>query len=78
MAPEADLIGLPQSYIATVEVDILRDEGYWYAERLLNSGVNTTYVHYEKGFHAMMNFHNGIAVGQQCIVDLAAFLNRNL
>lgn len=78
MAPDLDLLGLPKSYVATAEIDILRDEGYWYAERLMNAGVNTTYVHYEKGFHAMLNFHGEIAVGQQCIVDLAAFLSRNL
>ena len=46
------LTGLPETYIATAEFDVLRDDGIFYAKRLEADGVKTTWKHYSKGLHA--------------------------
>ena len=48
------LDGLPLTYLFTTEHDVLRDEGFLYAERLRSSGVKVEHVHTEIGFHACM------------------------
>ncbi|KAK7904432.1 hypothetical protein WMY93_017039 [Mugilogobius chulae] len=41
----------PKAYIMTCEIDVLRDDGLMYAQRLQDAGVQVTSVHYENGFH---------------------------
>jgi acetyl esterase/lipase len=74
----SDLSSLPSALVVTCQFDILRDEGYWYAERLRNSGVPVEWKHYESGFHALMNFHTEIDLGRQLIEDVARFLHENI
>ncbi len=51
-----DLSGLPQAYILTVDHDVLRDDGIWYAQRLKAAGNKLTHVHYKAGFHGIMSY----------------------
>lgn len=43
--------GLPPTYIMTAELDALRDEGIFYAHRLIETGVPTELHHYPGTFH---------------------------
>ncbi|EGT34521.1 hypothetical protein CAEBREN_15525 [Caenorhabditis brenneri] len=65
-----DLSNLPPTMVITCEFDILRDEGLVYAERLKKSGVPTTSIHYENGFHAMLNFHGDLDEATKTVNDI--------
>jgi acetyl esterase/lipase len=71
---QPDLAGLPPTYLATMEFDILRDEGYWYAQRLKEAGNHVEYVHVEEGFHAMLTFYGALPVAQNALEDASGFL----
>lgn|GEM_PF-1837508 len=49
MAPglAQDLSDLPPAYVVTAELDPLRDEGEWYASRLLKSNIKVVYKNYK-------------------------------
>ncbi|KAH7678380.1 aryl-acylamidase, partial [Aphelenchoides avenae] len=49
-----DLYGLPPAFIATMETDIVRDEGIFYAKRLRSFNVPTVWKHYDTGYHGML------------------------
>uniref|UniRef100_A0A1I7T7I7 Abhydrolase_3 domain-containing protein n=1 Tax=Caenorhabditis tropicalis TaxID=1561998 RepID=A0A1I7T7I7_9PELO len=65
-----DLSNLPPTMVITCEFDILRDEGLIYAERLKASGVPTTAINYENGFHAMLNFHSELHEASKSVDDI--------
>ncbi|KAH7698473.1 Protein F16F9.4, partial [Aphelenchoides avenae] len=50
-----DLQGLAPALIATMETDIVRDEGILYAKRLKSFGVPTVWRHYERGYHGVIH-----------------------
>jgi acetyl esterase/lipase len=70
-----DLHDLPRTLLATTDYDILRDEGYLYAQRLRDSGVPVDYVHYEGGFHAMINLQEELPLAQQMIREVVAWVH---
>ncbi|KAH7708573.1 Protein F16F9.4 [Aphelenchoides avenae] len=53
-AARRDLYGLPPAFIATMETDIVRDEGIMYANRLHSFNVPTVWKHYDRGYHGML------------------------
>ncbi|EFO87627.1 hypothetical protein CRE_05539 [Caenorhabditis remanei] len=65
-----DLSNLPPTLVITCEFDILRDEGLVYGYRLKTSGVPTTTIHYENGFHAMLNFHSDLDEAMKTVEDI--------
>ncbi|XP_070564096.1 arylacetamide deacetylase-like [Ptychodera flava] len=60
-----DLRGLADTYILTVEFDILRDEGILYADRLQQSGVEVTWDHIESGFHGIFSLGESYEAGKE-------------
>lgn len=73
-----DMSGLPTAMVMTCEYDILRDEGFWYSKRLKDNGVEVEHRHYDRGFHAMLNFHTEVELAQQAVTEVVDFINRNL
>lgn len=53
-ASDAELAGLPETFIIVDENDVLRDEGEAYARRLTRAGVRTTSVRYNGILHDFM------------------------
>lgn len=53
-APDELLAKTPSTWVAVMELDILRDEGLAYAERLRNVGVPVTHKLYKKAPHPIL------------------------
>ena len=71
-----DLSGLPPAFIATCDLDSLRDDGIIYAKRLEKAGVKAKLINYEGAFHAITWLGGGLPhvmefqVGKQMIDDI--------
>jgi len=72
-----DLSGLPPAYVATCELDPLRDEGITYAMRLLAAGVSVELHTYPGAFHGAMLVPTAKVV-QRMHGELIGALNRAL
>jgi acetyl esterase len=46
-----DLSGLPSAFVAVRQLDPLRDEGFLYAQRLIQAGISTELRHYPNAHH---------------------------
>ncbi|CAJ0934630.1 unnamed protein product, partial [Mesorhabditis belari] len=67
---QRNLTNLPTTLIVTCQFDILRDEGVLYHQRLVAAGISSKWIHYEKGFHAMLNFHNELYLAQESLKEI--------
>ena len=47
------------TFLVTTEMDILRDDGFIYAERLRKLGLKIKHNHYENLFHGILNLLHG-------------------
>jgi acetyl esterase/lipase len=73
----ADLSGLPPAYIATAELDPLRDEAIYYALRLLQAGVPVELHQWPGTFHGSQAVLSA-EVSQRQITELTDALRRAL
>ncbi|KAM6304787.1 arylacetamide deacetylase [Aegotheles albertisi] len=81
LAGDAQLRGLPLTYILTCQHDVLRDDGVMYARRLEAAGVTVTHDHAWDAFHGAMMFVAGpteLAVGHRLLNRYMEWLNNNL
>ncbi|NWS59382.1 AAAD deacetylase, partial [Chunga burmeisteri] len=81
LVSDAQLRGLPRTYILTCEHDVLRDDGVMYARRLQAAGIPVTHDHAKDAFHGMMMFVLGptdLAVGHRLLNRYIEWLNENL
>lgn len=81
LAAEAQLRGLPPTYILTCEHDVLRDDGVMYATRLKAAGVPVTHEHAEDGFHGALIFVTSpadMAVGHRLLGRYLQWLEEHL
>lgn len=69
-----DLSGLPPTFIATAECDVLRDEGNSYAARLGAAGVPTTTREYEGMIHGFFWALGALPSVRAINDDIAGFL----
>jgi acetyl esterase/lipase len=76
-ARATDLTGLPPAYVATMELDPLRDEGIEYAARLLQAGVSVELHNYPGTFHGSAIVTTA-AVSRRATADLVGALRRGL
>ncbi|KFO83846.1 Arylacetamide deacetylase, partial [Buceros rhinoceros silvestris] len=68
---------LPLTYILTCGYDVLRDDGFMYAQRLHAAGVPVTHDHAKDAFHGAMSFASSpthLAVGQRLLNSFVEWL----
>jgi len=73
-----NLGGLPMTYIATAQHDVLRDDGILYARRLSAAGVQVEHKHYEHVYHDLFRNHVHNRQSKICLDDLVGFLSSRL
>ncbi|ELU02008.1 hypothetical protein CAPTEDRAFT_221251 [Capitella teleta] len=69
---------LPDAYVITCGYDVLRDEGYLYAQRMKEFGTKVKYVNYENTFHGVLNSFDIIEEGGQMLDGIIAYLEKEL
>lgn len=74
---ETDLKNLPRTLMVTMNYDILRDEGMWFAQGLEAAGNVVKHVNYEQGFHGLFLFH-GFMESDQIYSDIKEFVADNI
>ena len=73
---EADLSGdLPPVLMVTAQVDPLRDDGKFYAEKLEKAGQEVTYVEYEGMIHGFLNFYMVLPQGKEAMKLVRDYLS---
>ncbi|XP_035692274.1 neutral cholesterol ester hydrolase 1-like [Branchiostoma floridae] len=78
MADDADLKGLPPTYVMTCEYDVLRDDGVMYAKRLGKAGVKVNHDHYQHGFHGFLNMFHDYESAGTAMQNYLTYLKNNL
>ncbi|XP_010296603.2 arylacetamide deacetylase [Balearica regulorum gibbericeps] len=81
LASDAQLRGLPLTYLLTCEHDVLWDDGVMYARRLQAAGVPIVHDHAKDAFHGVMMFvlsPVNLAVGHRLLNRYIEWLNENL
>ncbi|NWX47429.1 AAAD deacetylase, partial [Steatornis caripensis] len=81
LASDAQLRGLPITYVLTCEHDVLRDDGVMYVRRLRAAGVPVTHDHAKDCLHGAMTFVVSpaeLAVGHRLLNRYIEWLNENL
>jgi len=73
-----DLSGLPPALVITAGYDVLRDEGYQYADKLQAAGVVASHTCYNGMIHGFISFSGGIPDGVEAIKESARFLQRTM
>ena len=69
--------GLPKALIITVGFDVLRDDGFFYAKRLGESGNDVTHMHYADTVHGAFSIP-GLFVGEQMNDYVISYIKQNL
>lgn len=80
LAPDANLKGLPKTYLLSVEWDFFKDEGLLYAQRLKEAGVEVEIAFYPNGFHGMSSMIDeyGYQLSRDMQAHLLNYLKNNL
>ncbi|MGH8972129.1 MAG: alpha/beta hydrolase fold domain-containing protein [Acidimicrobiia bacterium] len=73
-----DLSGLPPAFVATAELDPLRDEGEAYAARLTEAGGAVDARRYDGMIHAFMCMAGLVERGGELIDDIGVALRSGL
>ncbi|KAJ1088235.1 hypothetical protein NDU88_001394 [Pleurodeles waltl] len=75
------LAKLPLTYVLTCMYDVVRDDGFMYAARLKQAGVQVVHEHYDNAFHGMLSLVTwpiDLSLGQRMMGYYINWLNKNL
>jgi len=72
------LDGLPLTYLFTSEYDVLRDEGFLFADRLRSGGVRVQHENMDNGIHGIFLFYNGCPEADKAYQEMTQFIAENL
>jgi acetyl esterase/lipase len=68
----------PKAYFIISEMDILKDEGLIYAQRLRNVGVPVEIAYYKSTFHSITQQVGVFSIVDLIIEDMAKYIERNI
>jgi acetyl esterase len=69
----ADLAGLPETLVAVAEFDVLRDDSFLLAGRLLAARVSVSVRHYRDLAHGYALYARGVPAARGALSDMTAF-----
>lgn len=72
-----DLGGLPPALVITCGFDPLRDEGYMYAERLEEAGVEVQHINYPQLIHSFLNMEGIVDRAYDAVDDITTYLHND-
>jgi len=75
-APDDIFSKAPKAWIAVAEMDILRDEGIAYGEKLKQAGAQVDVKVYEKAPHQIMALDGVLKIGKQLVNDASHVLGK--
>ncbi|KAM4771546.1 arylacetamide deacetylase-like [Rhinophrynus dorsalis] len=81
LSEDEKLKGLPKTYIITCMYDVLRDDGFMYAARLREAGVDVTHAHYDSAFHGILLLNTwplDLSLAHHISDKYMSWLNENL
>lgn len=70
----ADLRGLPPSLVLTAELDPLRDDGIFYANKMREQSIAVTHQHYPDQHHGFVGVEGPTNGHKQAMLDIAHWL----
>lgn len=73
-----DLSGIPPAFIVNADYDVLRDDGFMYAEALRQAGVAVRHSNYIRAPHGLLSMPRLLPVARQMIAEIAAEISRHL
>ena len=73
-----DLTNLPAAYIFTGENDVIRDDGFWYAKRLRDAGVDVTHRAHPIAFHGIFNMLSVVDEAEECAEGVVQYIKDNI
>ncbi|KAH9919094.1 alpha/beta hydrolase fold-domain-containing protein [Fomitopsis serialis] len=68
-APESSFKKLPKACVQVMELDILRDEGIAYAEKLRQHGIEAEVILYKTAPHPILSMDGVLEIGRRCVTD---------
>ncbi|XP_040830856.1 arylacetamide deacetylase-like [Ochotona curzoniae] len=77
LADDAQLRGLPRTYVMTCQYDVLRDDGIMYVTRLQDAGVEVTHNHVDDGLHGALSL-DGLKITNRLQKQYFSWLRENL
>lgn len=73
-----DLSGLPPALICTSDYDVLRDDGFAYAEALRAAGVPVRHSNYIRAPHGLLSMPRLLPVARQMIAEISSEISHHL
>jgi len=71
-----DLRNLPPAIVVTASLDVLRDEGFAYVERLTEAGVPVKHIHFDGVFHGFVHLQNFFWQGRDALDQVCRELKK--
>jgi acetyl esterase/lipase len=78
LASDKDLANQPKAYFIITEMDILKDEGLIYAQRLRNAGVPVEIAYYKSAFHGITQQIGIFSIVDLIFEDMANYIEKNI
>jgi acetyl esterase len=73
-----DLSNLPPAFIANSDYDVLRDDGFMYAEALRAAGVEVRHTNYIRAPHGLLSMPRLLPIARQMIAEITGEISRQL